>query len=94
MQNWWTNGDNQIAFSRGSSAFLAINKASYGMNEYLQTGLPAGEYCNVNAGDFVNNACSGGKYVGEGFGRKLGDPVSRLLTCDRFLCYCEQRRDG
>jgi len=51
VSNWWTNGDNQIAFSRGNKAFLAINKAGYNLNEYLQTGLPGGDYCNVNAAD-------------------------------------------
>jgi len=59
VSNWWDNADNQIAFSRGSKAFLAINKAGYAMSGSFNTGMPAGEYCNVNAGDFVNNACTG-----------------------------------
>uniref|UniRef100_H2Z2M5 Alpha-amylase n=1 Tax=Ciona savignyi TaxID=51511 RepID=H2Z2M5_CIOSA len=59
MANWWDNGNNQIAFSRGNKAFLAINKAGYTMNENLNTGMPAGDYCNVNSGDYENNQCTG-----------------------------------
>ena len=29
------------------------------MSGSFATGMPAGEYCNVNAADFVNNACTG-----------------------------------
>lgn len=57
VQNWWDNDDNQIAFSRGNKAFLAINKADYAMNQSLQTGLPQGSYCNVNAAN--EGDCSG-----------------------------------
>ena len=59
VANWYDNGDNQIAFSRGNKAFLAINKAGYSMSGTFATGMPAGEYCDVIAGDFVNNACTG-----------------------------------
>ena len=58
MSNWWAE-NNRIAFSRGNKAFLAINKAGYDMSGTFATGMPAGEYCNVIAGDFVNNACTG-----------------------------------
>ena len=59
VTNWWTNWDNQIAFSRGNRAFLAINKSGYDMSGSFATGLPEGSYCNVNAGDVVDNKCSG-----------------------------------
>ncbi|CAK8676430.1 unnamed protein product [Clavelina lepadiformis] len=58
VQNWWGNG-NQIAFSRGSKAFFAINKERYSLSQSLQTGMPSGDYCDVISGDFENNTCTG-----------------------------------
>lgn len=57
--NWWDNGNNQIAFGRGNKAFLVINNESYSMDVWLQTGLPAGNYCDAISGNKVNNACTG-----------------------------------
>ncbi len=59
VSNWWTNGGNQIAFGRGDKGFVVLNKESYSLNQTLQTGMPAGEYCNVIAGDFDGSSCSG-----------------------------------
>jgi len=53
-------GDNQLAFSRGRKAFLAINKQSTTLSQKLQTGLPAGTYCNVFLGEVKNGRCTGG----------------------------------
>jgi len=57
--NWWTNGNNQIAFSRGSSAFIAINYNDGLMSQDVNTGLPAGMYCDVISGEVVNGQCTG-----------------------------------
>lgn len=57
--NWWDNGNNQIAFSRGSAGFVAINREGTTLSRTFQTGLPAGTYCNVISGDFAGNTCSG-----------------------------------
>lgn len=59
LSNWWDNGNNQIAFGRGSLGFVVINGENNNMNVTLQTGLAAGSYCNVISGDFVNGACTG-----------------------------------
>lgn len=56
VDNWWDNGSNQIAFSRGNKGFVVINNEDYALSQTLYTGLPAGDYCNILAGD---NACSG-----------------------------------
>lgn len=47
----WQNGNNgnQIAFSRNSAAFVAINRDNSNWSADLSTGLPSGEYCNVLA---------------------------------------------
>ncbi|MBT0586271.1 alpha-amylase [Alteromonas oceanisediminis] len=60
-QNWWSNGGNQIAFSRGSSGFVAINKEQSWMTQNLASGLSAGTYCNVLKGELSADglSCSG-----------------------------------
>ena len=59
LSNWWDNGANAIAFGRGSLGFVVVNGESSAINVTLQTGLAAGNYCNVIAGDFVNGTCMG-----------------------------------
>jgi len=36
MSNWWTNGENQIAFARTGQAFIAINNDDFELNSNLQ----------------------------------------------------------
>ena len=59
MRNWWDNGNNQIAFSRGNKAFLAINNDNYAMDVTLQTGMPGGAYCDLISGNKINGSCTG-----------------------------------
>ncbi len=61
VDNWWDNGNNQIAFSRGDRGFVAINREDGALSRTFQTGLPAGVYCDVINGDFDATAgtCSG-----------------------------------
>ncbi|MFM4704506.1 alpha amylase C-terminal domain-containing protein [Aeromonas bivalvium] len=56
VSHWWDNGNNQIAFGRGNKGFVAINNESGSLVASVQTGLPAGEYCNILNG---NDYCSG-----------------------------------
>lgn len=62
VTNWWDNGANQIAFGRGDSGFVVINKESGSLNATLQTGMSEGVYCNVLTGEMSNDksSCSGG----------------------------------
>lgn len=59
--NWWDNGNNQIAFGRGSSGFVAINKENTNLTAALPTGMTAGSYCNVLKGELSidGQSCSG-----------------------------------
>ena len=66
VNNWWDNGNNQIAFYRGDKGFVAINNESGSLVASLQTGLPAGEYCNLLGG---NDYCSGGYVTVDGSGK-------------------------
>ncbi|KPU77312.1 uncharacterized protein Dana_GF27675 [Drosophila ananassae] len=59
IQNWWDNGSNQIAFSRGGKGFVAFNNDNYDLNSSLQTGLPAGTYCDVISGMKNGSSCTG-----------------------------------
>ena len=56
VNNWWDNGNNQIAFGRGDKGFVVINNESGALQQTLQTGLPAGNYCNILA---ASAECSG-----------------------------------
>ena len=59
--NWWDNGNNQIAFGRGSSGFVAINKEDSNLTTTLSTDMASGTYCNVLKGELSNDvqSCSG-----------------------------------
>jgi alpha-amylase len=47
VTNWWDNGGDAIAFGRGNRGFIIINNEDYSISQRLQTGLPAGDYCDV-----------------------------------------------
>ncbi len=54
VTNWWSNPSdpNQVAFGRGSSGFVVINRSeTAALSQTLPTALPAGTYCDVVGGD-------------------------------------------
>lgn len=59
VSNWWDNGANVIAFGRGSLGFVAINGENYNTVVTLQTGLAAGNYCDIINSNFVSGVCTG-----------------------------------
>ncbi|XP_011700976.1 PREDICTED: alpha-amylase 2 [Wasmannia auropunctata] len=59
VNNWWDNGQNQIAFCRGNAGFIAINGDNYDMKQTLFTCLEPGTYCDVISGNLENNKCTG-----------------------------------
>jgi alpha-amylase len=59
VTNWWTDGDDAIAFSRGSNAWVAINDETSPVTGTFSTGLPAGTYCDVISGAAASGACTG-----------------------------------
>jgi alpha-amylase len=66
--NWWSNARNKIAFSRGNRAFVAFNNDVDSFSENLQTGLPAGVYCDVISGEKVGAQCTGQTVTVDGSG--------------------------
>ncbi|XP_058813299.1 alpha-amylase A-like [Topomyia yanbarensis] len=59
LNDWWDNGGQQIAFCRGGKGFVAFNNEGYDFYHYLQTCLPAGNYCDVIHGSKVDGSCTG-----------------------------------
>lgn len=59
ISNWWDNGKNQIAFSRGDLGFVAINREDKTMHATLQTGLLPGTYCDELSIDTNQGPCIG-----------------------------------
>lgn len=51
VANWWDNGSNAIAFSRGGAAWISLNNSGSAVTQSFQTGLAAGTYCDVIHGD-------------------------------------------
>ncbi|KZP07860.1 carbohydrate-binding module family 20 protein [Athelia psychrophila] len=61
--NWAAGSDQQIAFGRGSVAFVAINNDVQPWSQAFATGLPAGIYCDVIHGSVVSGVCSSVAYT-------------------------------
>ncbi|MER8043143.1 carbohydrate-binding module family 20 domain-containing protein [Streptomyces sp. NPDC094032] len=49
VTDWWDNGNNAIAFGRGTKAYVAINHETTALTRTFQTSLPAGSYCDVQS---------------------------------------------
>jgi alpha-amylase len=59
ITNWWSNGGNAIAFSRGDKGFVAINRESTSTAATVTTGLTAGTYCDLITGGRNGTVCAG-----------------------------------
>ena len=56
--NWYDDGVNLIAFSRGHRAWIAINNEDAPVTRTFATGLAPGRYCDVIHGDAGRTACT------------------------------------
>lgn len=62
LNNWWSNGDQQIAFCRGDKGFIAFT--NWGdLKQTLQTCLPSGIYCDVISGTVDSDGKCTGKTI-------------------------------
>jgi len=59
LANWYDDGVNLIAFSRGDKGWIAINNHDDAQRATFQTGLAAGTYCDITRGDYSNGSCTG-----------------------------------
>ncbi|WP_371615585.1 carbohydrate-binding module family 20 domain-containing protein [Streptomyces sp. NBC_00454] len=62
VTDWWDNGGDQIAFGRGTKAYVAINHEGSALTRTFQTSLAAGDYCDVQSGRAVT-VDSGGRFT-------------------------------
>ena len=64
VADWWDNGNDTIAFSRGAKGYLILNDEGSAVNgRRFHTSLPAGSYCDVFHGDFIGGSCTGPAYT-------------------------------
>jgi alpha-amylase len=59
VANWYDDGDNLAAFSRGDRAWIAVNNESAVKTVTLHTGLSAGKYCDIIHGSLSHHSCTG-----------------------------------
>lgn len=67
ITNWWSNGDQQIAFCRGGAGFIAFTNGG-SIDQSFQTCLPAGTYCDVISGSLSGGSCTGKSVTVDGSG--------------------------
>ncbi|MFE0925268.1 alpha-amylase family protein [Streptomyces mutabilis] len=80
VTNWWDNGNDAIAFGRGSKGYVAINHESGALTRTYQTSLPAGTYCDVQSGKPVSVNGSGQ------FTATLGANTALALYAGKSAC--------
>jgi alpha-amylase len=59
MTNWWDDGQNLAAFSRGHQGWIAINNETSAQTHSFSTGLAPGSYCDIIHGNLSNGHCTG-----------------------------------
>jgi alpha-amylase len=70
VRNWYDDGVNLVAFSRGDRGFFSTNNETAAKTVTVQTGLRAGTYCDIIHGSVrANGTCTGPTVVvgGNGF---------------------------
>jgi alpha-amylase len=57
---WYDNGNNHIAFGRGSAGYLTVNDEDAPVTgRSYHSDLPAGRYCDVIHGSWIGRSCTG-----------------------------------
>jgi alpha-amylase len=59
LANWYDDGVNLIAFSRGARGWIALNNHASAQTRTFGTGLRPGTYCDIIHGTAHNGSCSG-----------------------------------
>ena len=59
VSNWYDDGDNLAAFSRGDKAWIAVNNETTAKKIIVTTGLPAGKYCDIIHSSATGSGCTG-----------------------------------
>jgi alpha-amylase len=88
LRHWWSGHDGrQAAFSRPGAAFVAFNAdRQRPLSATLQTGLPAGRYCDIATGerDSTGRRCTGRTVT-------VGDDGRATIVVDRATMSADGR---
>ena len=63
LANWWDNGADAIAFSRGDRGFVAMSLEAATVTAEATSGLAPGTYCDVLSGGVDGGMCAGRSVV-------------------------------
>jgi alpha-amylase len=83
VANWYTDGTNLIAFSRGPDAWIALNNESSAQTRTFTTGLPDGTYCDIIHGSVVSGSCTGPTVTVSGNRAAVTVPAGDAVAIDR-----------
>ncbi|NJP78961.1 glycosidase [Streptomyces sp. AA8] len=56
---WWDNGYQAVAFGRGDKGYVVLNHEKSALTRTFETGLPGGDYCDVQSGRRVTVDANG-----------------------------------
>ena len=59
QNDWWDDGANAIAFSRGTLGFVAISREDTAVAASVATAMAAGSYCDLLTGGRTGSTCAG-----------------------------------
>lgn len=69
VADWWDNGGDAVAFSRGDRGWVAMNLEGDTVAVDAPTGLPPGDYCDVLTGGTGGGGCAGASVTVDADGR-------------------------
>jgi alpha-amylase len=83
QKNWYDDGANVIAFSRGSRGWAAFNNGTADKRLTVRTGLRRGVYCDAVSGGRTGGSCAGTRITVDSSGRATATvPVKGALAID------------
>lgn len=83
IEDWWDDGSNAIAFSRGGLGFVAINREPDSVTAAVATGLAPGSYCDILTGGRIATTCAGVPVVVDSTGAiRLHLPANSAVAID------------
>lgn len=83
VTNWYTDGTNLIAFSRGPDAWISLNNETSAQTHTFTTGLPDGTYCDIIHGSVTGGTCTGSTVTVSGNRATVTVPAHDAVAIDR-----------
>jgi alpha-amylase len=85
VYNWWSNGRDVLAFSRGNQGFVAINFSNQNYTADFSSALPDGTYCNVLVENYniSSRSCTQGYQVANGRVRISLAPQTAVVLLEK-----------